>query len=57
MPVWTVIITPILVELSPSMIIELIIELWIETENDIIPETETDNNISETDNLIEEPQE
>jgi hypothetical protein len=28
------------------------LELWIETENEIITETETDNNISETDNNL-----
>jgi hypothetical protein len=54
----TVIIIPILVEVSLSMIIELITELWIESENDIITETETDNKVTETDNnLTENPQE
>jgi hypothetical protein len=42
---WTVIIIPILLELSPEIIIELITELWIESENEIITETETNNNI------------
>jgi hypothetical protein len=56
MPVWTVIIIPILLELSPSVTIELI--TWIESENEIIIETETDNKVTETDNnLVEKPQE
>jgi hypothetical protein len=58
MVVWTVIIIPIPLEISPEIIIELITELWIESENDIITETNTDNNITETDNnLIKKPQE
>jgi hypothetical protein len=58
MAVWTVIIIPILLELSPSVTRELITELWIESENDIITETETDNKVTEIDNnLIENVQE
>jgi hypothetical protein len=34
------------------------LELWLETEDEIITETEMDNNISETNNnLVEKPQE
>jgi hypothetical protein len=51
----TVIVIPIIIEFSPETFLHIMLELWIESENDIIRETQTDNNISETDNnLIEE---
>jgi hypothetical protein len=51
----TVIVVPILIEFSPETFLQIMLELWLETENDIITETETDKNITETDNnLVEE---
>jgi hypothetical protein len=44
----TVIVIPILIEFSPEAFLQIMLELWIETENDIITETQTDNNIAET---------
>jgi hypothetical protein len=53
----TVVVIPIVIEFSPETFLHLMLELWIETENEIITETNTDNNITETDNnLIEKPQ-
>jgi hypothetical protein len=51
----TVIVIPIIIEFSPETFLHIMLELWIESENEIMSETETDNNISEADNnLIEE---
>jgi hypothetical protein len=44
----TVVVIPIVIEFSPETFLHRMLELWIETENEIITETETDNNISET---------
>jgi hypothetical protein len=58
MTVMTVVVIPIVIEFSPETFLHILFELWIETENEIITETNTDNNISETDNnLIKKPQE
>jgi hypothetical protein len=55
MVVITVVVIPIVREFSPETFLHIMLELWIESENDIITKTNTDNNISETDNnLIEE---
>jgi hypothetical protein len=50
MHVTTVVVIPILIEFSPEIFLHIMLELWIKTENDIITETKTDNNILETDN-------
>jgi hypothetical protein len=53
--VTTVVVIPIIIEFSPETVLRIMLELWIESESDMIRETETDNNINETDNnLIEE---
>jgi hypothetical protein len=66
MVVMMVIVIPIVIEFSPEKFLHILLELLIETENEIIiageslnqplaAETNTDNNINETDNnLIEE---
>jgi hypothetical protein len=52
----SVIVIPILIEFLPETFLQIILKLWLETENDIITETETDNKVTETDNkLVEEP--
>jgi hypothetical protein len=51
----TVVVITILIEFSPETFLHILLELCIETEDEIITETETDNNISEMDNnIIEE---
>jgi hypothetical protein len=58
MTVMTVLVILIVIEFSPETFLHIMLELWIETENEIITETETDNKVTETDNnLIEKPQE
>jgi hypothetical protein len=38
----TVVVIPILIEFSPEIFLQIMLELWIETENDIITETNTE---------------
>jgi hypothetical protein len=52
MGVMAVVLIPTIIEFSPETFLHIMLELWIETENEIITETNTDNNISETDNNL-----
>jgi hypothetical protein len=43
MPVTTVVVIPILIEFSPETFLHIMLELWIESENEIITAGESLN--------------